>query len=110
MEQVKHRGDVWIAELDGDQKTRPVLLVSREQAYAQRSNVTVALITTRTRSIPTHVQVEHAGIPGLAGMVNCDFLRTVKQSALVEFLGQLPAPIMRDVDEALAFSLELPAK
>jgi len=49
------RGEVWWAELPTPAGRRPVVLLSRDEAYPIRNLVTVAPVTTRIRDIPTEV-------------------------------------------------------
>ncbi|RPJ34838.1 MAG: type II toxin-antitoxin system PemK/MazF family toxin [Planctomycetaceae bacterium] len=49
------RGEVWWADLPPPTGRRPVVLLSRDDAYAVRALVTVAPVTTRIRSIPAEV-------------------------------------------------------
>lgn len=49
------RGDIWWAELPPPTGRRPVVLLSRDEAYAIRALVTVAPVTTRIRQIPAEV-------------------------------------------------------
>jgi len=47
------RGEVWWADLPLPVGRRPVVLLSRNEAYQVRDNVTVAPVTTRIRVIPS---------------------------------------------------------
>ncbi len=49
------RGEIWWAELAPPAGRRPVLLLSRNEAYAVRELVMVAPLTTRIRGIPSEV-------------------------------------------------------
>ena len=49
------RGEAWWAELPSPIGKRPVLLLSRNEAYVVRNAVTVAEITTTIRGIPVEV-------------------------------------------------------
>ena len=49
------RGEVWWAELAAPAGRRPVLLLSRDEAYLVRELVTIAPLTTRVRQIPSEV-------------------------------------------------------
>lgn len=49
------RGEVWWADLPPPAGRRPVVLLSRDEAYAIRALVIVAPVTTRVRSIPAEV-------------------------------------------------------
>ena len=53
------RGEIWWAELTPPAGRRPVLLLSRNEAYAVRELVTVAPVTTRMRHIPSEVPLGH---------------------------------------------------
>ena len=58
------RGEVWWADLPAPVGRRPVLLLSRDRAYAVRSAVTVAFVTTVIRGIPVEVRLGPAdGMP-----------------------------------------------
>ena len=46
------RGEAWWADLPAPVGRRPVVLISRNEAYAVRSFVVVAEVTTKIRNIP----------------------------------------------------------
>jgi mRNA interferase MazF len=101
------RGEVWWAELPAPAGRRPVLLLSRDEAYEVRALVTVAPVTTRIRNIPVEVRLNPAdGIPR-ESVVNFDTLTTVPKSVLKERLATLSESRMREVNRALAFALGL---
>jgi mRNA interferase MazF len=102
-----HRGEVWWATLEPPNKTRPVVLISREAAYSIRSHVTVAPVTTRIRKVPTLVPVGPRDGLDRDGVVNCDQLSTIRQDQLVERIGALDPSTLSEVDDALRFSLGL---
>ena len=98
------RGEVWWAEVD---KRRPVVLVSRDEAYPIRANVTVAPVTTTVRGFAAEVVIgKREGLPK-RGVVNCDALVTIAKSTLVEKAGALSASKASRLDEALRFALGL---
>ena len=71
------RGEVWWAQLTGPAGRRPVVLLSRNEAYAIRELVTVAPVTTRVRQIPTEVPLGPAeGLPKSC-VVNLDTITTI---------------------------------
>jgi mRNA interferase MazF len=49
------RGEIWWADLGPPAGRRPVLLLSRDEAYSVRELVTAAPVTTRIRHIPSEV-------------------------------------------------------
>lgn len=98
------RGEIWWADVD---KRRPVVLVSRDEAYAIRANVTVAPITTTVRGFAVEVAVgKKEGLPK-RGVINCDAVVTLSKSLLAERAGRLSAAKRAQLDRALAFALGL---
>lgn len=75
-----------VAKLD---KSRPVLVLTRELVRPHLTTVTVAPITTTIRGLSTEVEVGAAN--GLAGpsVVSCDNVTTIPVSALGEQIGVL---------------------
>jgi mRNA interferase MazF len=55
------RGEVWWANLPAPAGRRPVVLISRNEAYRVRALVTIAPVTTRIRGIPVEVGVRAEG-------------------------------------------------
>lgn len=101
------RGEVWWAELDPPTGRRPVILLSRDEAYAIRALVIVAPVTTRIRGIPSEVSLgPEDGLPK-ACVVNLDTISTIAKASLSERLTSLSAEKLQAVDEALHFSLGL---
>ena len=99
-----NRAEVWWARVD---KRRPVVLVSRTEAYAVRALVIVAPISTTLRGFAVEVKVgSREGLPK-AGVVNCDRLVTLPKADLIERAGSLSATKTRLLDEALRFALGL---
>jgi mRNA interferase MazF len=77
---------IHLARLD---KTRPVLILTRELVRPHMSAVTIAPITTTIRGLSTEVAVDTAN--GLAGpsVVSCDNITTIPADALGEQIGVL---------------------
>jgi len=99
------RGEIWWAELPVPAGRRPVVLLSRNEAYAVRELVTVAPITTRVRRIPTEVPLGPAeGLPK-ACVVNLDTITTIPRRALAEPIRPLPPEKVTAVERALLFAL-----
>lgn len=100
------RGEIWWAIVD---KRRPVLLLSRQEAYAVRAMIIVAPVTTKVRGFSLEVKVgKREGLPRDC-VLNCDWLVTVPKADLVERVGALSAAKLRQVDDALRFALGLGA-
>ena len=101
------RGEVWWADLGPPAGRRPVLLLSRDEAYAVRALVIVAPVTTRVRGIPSEVPLGHEDNLPRACVANLDTITTIAKASLRERLTSLSAEKLRAVDAALRFSLGL---
>ncbi len=102
-----NRGEVWWADLAAPAGRRPVLLLSRDGAYARRDSLTVAPITTRTRGIRTEVVLgPDEGLPRRS-VVNLDNMLTMDKTALLRYAGALSGAKLRAVEDAIHFALGL---
>jgi len=101
------RGEIWWAELASPAGKRPVLLLSRNEAYGVRELVMVAPLTTRIRGIPSEVSLgDEDGVPR-ACVINVDTITTIAKASLRDRLTALSAEKLKAVEEALHFSLGL---
>jgi mRNA interferase MazF len=103
------RGEIWWADLPFPAGRRPVVLLSRNEAYAVRQLVTVAPVTTRIRAIPTEVELgRDDGLPRRC-VVNLDVITTIPKQTLTEQIAPLGPGKLAAVERALAFALGLRA-
>ena len=101
------RGEIWWAELPKPAGRRPVILLSRDEAYEVRQLVTVAPVTTRVRGIPVEVPLgPKDGLPREC-IANLDTVTTIPKDALSERLAVLSRSKMAAIDAALRFALGL---
>ncbi|MGH7881801.1 MAG: type II toxin-antitoxin system PemK/MazF family toxin [Candidatus Dormibacteraceae bacterium] len=101
-ERERKRGQVWWAKVD---KRRPVLLLSRPEAYSLRRRVLAAEVTTVIRRNPATIELSrHDGLPEHC-IVNCDNLVTVNQDQLVEYITTLSDSRLAEVKQAVLFAL-----
>lgn len=101
------RGEVWWAKLPPPAGRRPVLLLSRNEAYSVRELVTIAPLTTRIRDIPTEVRLGVAdGLPREC-IVNLDTITTIPKGSLAERIAALSPERLVAVERALRFALGL---
>ena len=101
------RGEIWSAELPRPAGRRPVILLSRAEAYEVRWLVTVAPVTTRVRGIPVEVPLgPKDGMPREC-VANLETVTTIPKDALRERLTVLSRSKMAAVDAALRFALGL---
>ena len=101
------RGEVWWAELPAPAGRRPVVLLSRNEAYAVRELVIVAPLTSRIRRIPTEVALGRAdGLPRRC-VANLDSVTTIPKRALTQRLTSLSTEKLAAVERALRFAVGL---
>ena len=98
------RAEIWWAQVD---KRRPVVLLSRDEAYAVRALVVTAPVSSTIRGYAVEVRVgRREGLPR-SSVINCDWLVTLSKERLLERIGALSVAKTLQLDEALRFALGL---
>jgi mRNA interferase MazF len=101
------RGDVWWADLPEPLGRRPVVLVSRDEAYGVRRSVAVIEVTTVVRGLATEVKLgPRDGMPRRC-VANADGIHTVLIRRLTTKVCRLKAERLSQIDDALRFALAL---
>lgn len=101
------RGEIWWADIPVPSGRRPVVLVSRNVAYAVRSKITVIEVTTHVRGLETEVPLgARDGLPRKC-CASADNILTIDKAWLDEHVGTLGADKLRRLDRALALALGL---
>ena len=96
--------EIWWADLPKPAGRRPVLLLSRDDAYTYLNKFVVSEITTTIRNIPVEVPLgRRDGLP-VPCVANCDNLRTVPRHALVERISKLPSRRCGEVKRAVGYA------
>ncbi len=88
-------------------KTRPVLILTREVVRRHLTRVTVAPITSTIRGLSTEVPVGPANGLDRASVVSCDNIVTAPVSALGRQLGVLMAEQETALTEAIRAAFDL---
>ena len=84
-----------------------MLLLSRDEAYAVRDFVIMSPLTTRSRRLPTEVELgPEDGLPQ-SSVANLDVIITESKGYLRERITDLGPGKLRAVDAALHFALGL---
>jgi mRNA interferase MazF len=97
--------EIWWADLPLPTGRRPVLLLSRDDAYAYLNKFVAAEITTTIRDIPVEVPLgTKEGLPKPC-VANCDNLRTVSRSVLTERISKLHPRREAEVKRAVGYAL-----
>ena len=99
------RGEIWWAEMDPPAGRRPVLLLSRDEAYTIRELVIVAPVTTRIRHIPSEVPLDTEDGLSKPCVVNLDTISTIAKATLRDKLTTLSPEKLKAVEIALHFAL-----
>jgi mRNA interferase MazF len=101
------RGEVWWARLKPPAGRRPVVLLSRDEAYPVRTAVTAAPVTTTVRGIAVEVSLgPEDGLPKPCA-VNCDSLLTIPKVYLESRISRLSEQKMEDIHKAIRFALDM---
>ena len=77
---------IHLARLD---KTRPVLVLTRELVRPHLTSVTIAPITTSVRGLSTEVAVGDANGLAAPSVISCDHITTIPTAALGRRIGLL---------------------
>ena len=101
------RGEIWWAELEPPAGRRPVVLLSRDEAYAVRSLIIVAPITTRIRHIASEVLLGTDDGMTRDCVANLDTITTIPKDCLRDRLTSLSPQKLKEVEAAIYFVLGL---
>ena len=101
------RGEVWWTNQPEPIGKRPVVLLSRDEAYSVRNAVTVAQVTTTIRKIPVEVPLDKKDGVSQSCVINLDTITTIRKSILTERICALRADKMDAINKAIMFALAL---
>jgi mRNA interferase MazF len=101
------RGEVWWSSLPAPIGKRPVVLLSRDEAYAVRNAVTVAEASRTIRGIPVEVPLgPEDGLPARCA-ANLDTIMTIRKELLTKRIALLTNEKMAEIQKAVKFALDL---
>jgi mRNA interferase MazF len=101
------KGEIWWANLPSPIGKRPVVLLSRDEAYSVRNAVTVAEVTSTIRNIPVEVNLgTEDGLPKKC-VINLDTIITIRKELLTEKITDLTPEKADKVNKAIKFALDL---
>lgn len=95
---------IHVAHLD---KTRPVLVLTRELVRPHLGTVTIAPLTTTIRGLSTEVPVDAANGLTEPSVVSCDNITTIPTNALGAQIGVLLASQERALSQAIRAAFDL---
>lgn len=97
--------EIWWADMPEPVGRRPVLLLSRPEAYRYLSRVIAAEVTRTVRDIPQEVAVGPLeGFPERC-VANLDNVHVIPKGCIGRFVGRLEPSREREVKRALGYAL-----
>lgn len=101
------KGEVWWANLPSPIGKRPVVLLSRDEAYSVRNAVTVAEVTSTIRNIPVEVNLGTGDGLSKKCVINLDTIITIRKELLTEKIAYLDSEKIDQVNKAIKFALDI---
>jgi mRNA interferase MazF len=99
------RGEIRLYDFAPPDKKRPVVVLTRDNAIAYLSSVTVAPITSAIRGVPSEVVLNEGDGMKAPCAVNLHNTLTVPQNRLGKRVATLSSLRMNEICRALRFSL-----
>ena len=100
-------GEIWLADLGFAAKTRPVVIISREDPDPPRALVWYVSLTTQRRGSPYEVPLPRLPFLDRESVANVQGLGSLPTVRLERGIDRLSAEIMERLKDALAFALDL---
>jgi mRNA interferase MazF len=103
-------GEIWLADLGLAAKTRPVVIVSRNDPDAPRALVLYVPLTTQHRGSDYEVELPNLRFLDRNSTANVQGLGSLPKARLERRLGVLPKEVLLQIKRALVFALDLGAE
>ena len=100
-------GEIWLADLGIAAKTRPVVIVSRQDPDPPRALVLYVPLTTQRRDSLYEVPLPRLPFLDRESVANVQGLGSLPTVRLERRIGRLSAEIMERIKDALVFALDL---
>jgi mRNA interferase MazF len=100
-------GEIWLADLGLAAKTRPVVIVSRQDPDPPRSLVLYVPLTTQRRNTRYEVPLPRFPFLDRESVANFQGLASLPTVRLERKIGRLSAEIIARLKDALAFALDV---
>jgi mRNA interferase MazF len=99
------QGEVWLGE-QHDEKARPYVVLTRNEAIPVMHSVLVAPLTRRRRGIATEIQFDEQDGVAVESYANFDNLKTMRKSTLTRRLGKLSEGRWHEVCAAVQAAID----
>jgi mRNA interferase MazF len=100
-------GEVWLADLGLAAKTRPVVILSRDDPQAPRALVTYVPLTIQNRRSQYEIELGNLRFLKEMSVANVQGIGSIPVIRLQRILGSLPTETLEKIKQALRFALEL---
>ena len=100
-------GEVWLADLGLAAKTRPVVILSRDDPQAPRALVTYIPLTTQDRRSRYEIEIGNLRFLRERSVANVQGIGSIPATRLHRRLGSLPAETLEKIKQAIRFALDL---
>ncbi len=101
-------GEVWMADLGLSAKTRPVVIVPREDTYPPRAIVVYVPLTMQSRGSDYEVALPSRPLLKGDSTANTQGVGAIPTVRLEAKLGDLPESVKREITLALVYTLNIP--
>lgn len=98
------RGEIWLYTFKPPDKTRPVVILTRQSVLPLLRTAVVAPVTSTIRGLPSEVPVGLDEGLKQRSVVNLDWVQTVEQRLLTHYVGSLGEARMAEVCRALSIA------
>ena len=98
-------GEVWLADLGLAAKTRPVVIVSRDDPDPPRALTIYVPLTTQNRESRYEVALPKLGFLREMSVANVQGIASIAVTRLERKLGDVPADVLVRIREALTFAI-----
>ena len=100
-------GEIWLADLGLAAKTRPVVIVSRQDPDPPRALILYVPLTTQRRNSPYEVPLPRLPFLDRESVANVQGLGSLPTVRLERRIGKLPVEVIERLKAALVFALDL---
>ena len=100
-------GEVWLADLGLAAKTRPVVVLSRDDPQAPRQLVTYVPLTTQNRASRYEIELGRPRFLTEISVANVQGIGSIPAIRLQRRLGSVSTEILEKIKQAIRFALDL---
>ncbi|MDP2602578.1 MAG: type II toxin-antitoxin system PemK/MazF family toxin [Deltaproteobacteria bacterium] len=100
-------GEVWLADLGLAAKTRPVVILSRDDPQAPRALVTYIPLTTQDRGSRYEIELGNLRFLRETSVANVQGIGSIPSVRLQRRLGSLPDETLEKIKQAVRLALNL---